>query len=324
MYWSKETRVPIIADNISRDRYFFIHNLKLRDDLTGPDEGKATDKFWKVRPLIQSISIGCLLNEKSSAVAIGEQIIPFYGHSPARQFIRGKPNHCGLKIFVAVAPDGLLLEFFVYQGSGDKIVSTNDEEAQKLDTGGKVVLRLSEKLPTGCVVYMDRYFTSLHLLGILHFRSGCQGTGALKKNNIPVNVNFKSDSDLKKLGRRSVDEKVRNDGQVSIIKWNNNKPVVLASTDHGKHPEDVCKRWSKKDKDYVSVNYPSIVKNYNSFRGGVDFLDRIISYYRIYARTKKWTIRVIMHSFDFAIAASWIEKASKDAQDTKKRRIRLS
>ncbi|GFU01427.1 hypothetical protein NPIL_479221 [Nephila pilipes] len=41
--------------------------------------------------------------------------------------------------------------------------------------------------------------------------------------------------------------------------------------------------------------------------GGVDFLDRVISYCRICARTKKGTIRVIMHFIDFAIVASWIE-----------------
>lgn len=40
---------------------------------------------------------------------------------------------------------------------------------------------------------------------------------------------------------------------------------------------------------------------------GVDFLDRIISYYRISVRTRKWPIRVIMHFFDLAISAGWIE-----------------
>lgn len=309
MYWTEKTRVPVIADNMSRNRYFLIrNNLKLRDDSIVEDEEKAKDKFWKVRPLLQTVLTGCLLNEKSSNVAVDEQIVPFFGHAPARQFIRGKPNPCGLKVFVATAPDGLPLDFFIYQGSGDKIISNSaDDDLKELDTGGKVVLRLAENLPPGCNLYMDRYFTSIHLLDILHYKANCQGTGTLRKNNIPYNINFKTDSEMKRQGRGSVDEKVRSDGQVCVVKWYDNKPVVLASSAQGKHPEDTCKRWSKKDKEYIFINRPSIVKNYNSYMGGVDLLDRIISYYRICARTKKWTIRVIMHFIDFAIAASWIE-----------------
>lgn len=113
MYWADKTRVPAIADNMCRDRYFLIrNNLKLRDDLIVSNEEKSVDKFWKVRPLLKCIETACLLNERSSFVSIDEQMIPFYGHAPARQFVKGKPNPCGLKCFVATAPDGLPLDFF--------------------------------------------------------------------------------------------------------------------------------------------------------------------------------------------------------------------
>lgn len=56
--------------------------------------------------------------------------------------IRGKPNPCRLKIFVAAAPDSLPLDFLVC--SGDKILmNMNDEDPQNLDIGGRAVLRLS-------------------------------------------------------------------------------------------------------------------------------------------------------------------------------------
>lgn len=270
MYWSEQTRVPAIADIMSRDRYFLIrNNLKVRDDQIVKDTEKAEDKFWKVRPLLQSVLTGCLANEKSSEVAIDEQIITFYGHSPAKQFIKEKPDPLGLKIFVATAPDGLPLDFFVYQGLLDKInTSMVNNDTKCLDTGGRAVLRLSENLPPGCTLYMDSYFTSVHLLYGLHHRSECHGTGTI--------------------------------------------------TD----PEDLCKPWSNVDKTYVSVNRPAAAKDTSASLGRVDFLDRVISYYRIQVRTRKWTIKVMMHFLDFSIAASWIEyRSHQKMADTPKKDI---
>lgn len=56
--------------------------------------------------------------------------------------------------------------------------------------------------------------------------------------------------------------------------------------------------------------------------GGVDFLDRVISYYKNTVRTRKWAVRVIMHLFDFAIAAGWIQyRKDQQALGTPKKDI---
>ncbi|KAI5729626.1 uncharacterized protein LOC113470724 [Diaphorina citri] len=56
--------------------------------------------------------------------------------------------------------------------------------------------------------------------------------------------------------------------------------------------------------------------------GGVDFLDRMMSYYRISHRTKKWTVRTIVHMIDFAVAAGWIMyRRDMIAQNTPRNRI---
>lgn len=81
------------------------------------------------------------------------------------------------------------------------------------------------------------------------------------------------------------------------------KPVLLASTTLQEQPSDECKRWSKSDK---RVRRPYMVSKYNECMGGIDLIDRMIAYYRISARTNKWTVKSIFHFVDVGIANSWI------------------
>ena len=109
---------------------------------------------------------------------------------------------------------------------------------------------------------------------------------------------------MAKLGRGSSEQIVRQDGKIVVIKWYDLKSVFLASTALGNQPSDECKRWSKKDSKYIQVKRPYVVAKYNDCMGGIDLIDQMISYYRIRARSKKWTVRVIFHFFDLAMANS--------------------
>ncbi|EFA08431.1 hypothetical protein TcasGA2_TC006078 [Tribolium castaneum] len=111
---------------------------------------------------------------------------------------------------------------------------------------------------------------------------------------------------MSKMGRGASEQLLREDEKIIIVKWYDMKPVLLASTGQGSQPYDECKRWSKKEAKYIQVPRPNIVSKYNECMGGIDLIDRMISYYRIQARCKKWTVRVILHFFDLAMANSWI------------------
>ena len=81
----------------------------------------------------------------------------------------------------------------------------------------------------------------------------------------------------------------------------------LASNFVGKGQTREVKRWDKIKKQYVMIEQPEIVNNYNNGMGGVDLLDQLLSYYRIFFKSRKWTLRVIFHFIDLAVCASFIE-----------------
>ena len=56
--------------------------------------------------------------------------------------------------------------------------------------------------------------------------------------------------------------------------------------------------------------------------GGVDKLDQLINYYRIFIRSRKWTLRMIVHAFDMVISNCWIQyKKEADILEVPKKKI---
>ncbi|KAG5863929.1 hypothetical protein JTB14_000216 [Gonioctena quinquepunctata] len=117
MYWAKTTKVNVIANAMTGDRFFLIRtNSKVVIDSNVTLQEKSSDRLYKICPLINRIRKGCLMLPRFPEVAIDEQMIPFTSVCRMRQFVRGKPNPEGLNTFVCAAPDGLVHDFEIYQG----------------------------------------------------------------------------------------------------------------------------------------------------------------------------------------------------------------
>ncbi|KAG0422069.1 hypothetical protein HPB47_002092 [Ixodes persulcatus] len=102
-------------------------------------------------------------------------------------------------------------------------------------------------------------------------------------------------------------QKVREDEKLCLVKWKDNKSVLMMSSAFGIHPEGTCKRWSKEEHKKVDVARPAVVAQYNINMGGIDLMNRYISYYRISLRTKKWTIRLFARFLDMAVCNAWVQ-----------------
>lgn len=74
------------------------------------------------------------------------------------------------------------------------------------------------------------------------------------KNRVPKAMQkLPNDKIIKQQGRGTSTSVVRGDGKLSVVKWLDNKPVVMLSAIHAEQPEVTCQRWSKKEKHYMTV-----------------------------------------------------------------------
>lgn len=162
-------------------------------------------------------------------------------------------------------------------------------------------MRLTESLPSGSHVFFDRYFTTLSLMERLH-EIGIHGTGTIMGNRLRE-VTCKQQTE--RLNRGESVEYVRSDGKLVITEWQDSNRVLMASTCVGKSPESTVKRWSKTEKRYADVTCPAAIVRYNQCMGGVDVCDQMMECYRTWFKTKKWTLKCILHFLDLVVVNSW-------------------
>ncbi|XP_047500267.1 piggyBac transposable element-derived protein 3-like [Penaeus chinensis] len=111
------------------------------------------------------------------------------------------------------------------------------------------------------------------MLDVDHLASrGIWCSGTVPQNRLQ-SLTFKSDKQLQAYGCGSHDEweTVYEDGnKITALKWFGNKAVHLVSTFATSFPFDKCTRFNRKMKEKVEVARPFIVKDYNTYMGGVD------------------------------------------------------
>lgn len=96
---------------------------------------------------------------------------------------------------------------------------------------------------------------------------------------------------------------------VTNVLWKDNKCVRLASTYAGierfarTNPDEqtakAC-RYDGKQKKFIEINCPQIIREYNAHMGGVDLMDGLMGRYHIRAKTLNIMIRLFYHFVDMA------------------------
>jgi hypothetical protein len=180
---------------------------------------------------------------------------------------------------VLASSDGHVVQFDPYQ-SAKKNGSTRSL-ASTWGLGELVVLDLLEKLPqsTSYHVYMDNFFTSFRLLSHLA-KSNIQVTGVIRSNKLgrcPIEPSRKLD----KKNRGFFDQQTESTNTVTVVGWNDNRSVYVASNSVGSQPTTPISRWCRKTAARISVEQPYLIRQYNRYMSGVDRCDQHISTYHI-------------------------------------------
>uniref|UniRef100_UPI00358E218E piggyBac transposable element-derived protein 3-like n=1 Tax=Myxine glutinosa TaxID=7769 RepID=UPI00358E218E len=302
MYWRKTTRYEAVTGVMSRKRFDHLRTyIHMNDNTNLKKKGDpGYDPLFKVRPVLEKVRANCLKVEPEENNSIDEQMIPFKGRSSMKQYIKNKPHKWGIKVFTRAGVSGINYDFEIYTGKG----TVANERG--LGVGGEVVLRLLAEIPKGLnyKCFFNNWFTSPELLVELK-KMGILAVATINRNRLRGCVH-KTDKELGKAGRGSFDVKYETTTGLTIVKWYDNKAVLLTSSYIGPDPMDKCRRWSKVKKDFVEVDRPHLVKVYNANMGGVDLADMLMALYRIGIRPRRWYLRILYYLIDLSLVNGWL------------------
>lgn len=144
---------------------------------------------------------------------------------------------------------------------------------------------------------MNIFFTSIPLLTEIK-SLGHDATGTIRGNRVE-NAPLKDPKDMKKMKRGSYNQTTDVSSDITLVRYNDNNIVTVASTECGVQSIGKVKRWC--DKQKKEVDQPRCFINYNKYMGGVDRLDQNVGCYRIGVRLKRWYWQLLLFPLNVSI-----------------------
>ncbi len=93
--------------------------------------------------------------------------------------------------------------------------------------------------------------------------------------------------------------------QISVVKWQDKKPVFIASNSFDPRRTETIARTEKDDSE-LSITCPEIVSKYNKFMRGVDLFDQRIARYSIDRKSRRNGIRIFFYFFQAAFSNAFV------------------
>ncbi|XP_052360982.1 piggyBac transposable element-derived protein 4-like [Oncorhynchus keta] len=272
--WDAESGRTVFRATMSLKVFHRYSRLLRFDDRQSRAARLATDKLAAIREVwdLWEARLPALYNPGPD-VTVDEQLVPFRGRCPFRQYIPSKPAKYGIKSWVACdAKSSYAWKMQVYTG---KAAGGGPEKNQ----GMRVVLDLTTGL-SGRNVTCDNFFTSYDL-GQRLLERNLTMVGTVRKNKVELPPAL-----LESRGRQVLSSRFAFTPTATLVSYlaKRNKNVLLLSTLHTEgHISD------RRDKK------PALILDYNCNKGGVDNLDKVVGTYSCRRMTARWPL-VVFHN----------------------------
>ncbi|KAJ7984080.1 hypothetical protein DPEC_G00366450 [Dallia pectoralis] len=174
--WDAESGRPIFRATMTLKVFYAYSSLLRFNDRETRPARRAVDKLAAVRELWDewSARLPSLYNPGPD-VTVDEQLVPFRGRCPFRQYMPSKPARYGIKAWVCCdARSSYAWKMQVYTGK--------PRDGPERNLGARVVFDLTEGLPRDHTVTCDNFFTSYELAQRLLADRGLALVGTVHKN----------------------------------------------------------------------------------------------------------------------------------------------
>jgi hypothetical protein len=185
-YWAQYTRFSFVANVMPFKRYQQILRCL---HFTNNEESDVTDRFFKVRPVLDIIRLNCLKLSQGQRFSICEMMVPYKGKKAGsrRQYMQNKPKYGELSYLYSAGIDGMVYDFLVYSGDCTfRNITFSTFETGYFGLGPKVVIALCSTISNKplSVVYFDNFFTTPELIYYLRDEFGILSLGTLRKQHL--------------------------------------------------------------------------------------------------------------------------------------------
>lgn len=204
-------------------------------------------------------------------------------------------------MFVYCGISGFVYDFVPYGGEDTlRKLAFTDEEKQNFGFCNQVVISLSKTVtnPAYSVLYFDNYFSSPDLMHYLRNKKGMLALGTLRSNR-SRQYEIKSDKELRQQGRGSFCQKIDNINKVTIVKWYDNKSVLMCSSYCDAYPLSTIKGYVKSGtsaEGKTAITCPKVIK----YLAGM-----LIALYRS-LKTHRWYMSIFSQILDICVNNAWL------------------